>query len=106
MLCRLKITIHDIKVRSPIIPKAPPDHDLHILTRTIGLDHFWLPFLSWSAEGPLISFILPLLHRALIALHCYALLLWHRMPIFLAPGKPSCCILWGKEWALFAFPIL
>jgi hypothetical protein len=66
MFYQLKISIHDIKVQTPKVPKGALDHDLYILIRSIGLDHLTVPFLRWYIEYPFYSFTPPPLYRALV----------------------------------------
>jgi hypothetical protein len=75
MLSRLKISVYDIQIRPSLVLKAPLDHDLHILIRTVGLDHPWLPFLCCRTKAPLVSFTPPPLYRALIGPHDHTLFL-------------------------------
>jgi hypothetical protein len=66
MFYRLEISIHDIKVRTPEVPKGALDHDLYILICSIGLDHLMVLFLQWCIEYLFCSFTSPPLYKALV----------------------------------------
>jgi hypothetical protein len=68
MLCRLKITVYNIAIRPPKVPKASPDHNLHILARAISLDYLFIPLLSRYTKALLPPFTLPLLYKTLVTL--------------------------------------
>jgi len=50
MLLRLKISVHNIEVAPPKVPKGSPDYDLHVLIRAIGLYHLPVLFLCRCTE--------------------------------------------------------
>ena len=79
MLRRLKITVHDIAIGPPIVPKASPDHDLHILARAVGLNYLLVPLLLWCAKAPFPPFTPPPLYRTLVTPH-------HQAPLLLCPS--------------------
>jgi hypothetical protein len=85
MFLRLKISVHNIEVGLPSIPKAPLDHNLHILMAVIGLNHVPIPFLVAGTEHPFCLFSPPLLHRTLITPHIHSPLLPPCMPIRYTP---------------------
>ena len=66
MLLRLKVSVHNIKAGPTVIPKAPPDYNLHILLTIIGLDHIPVLYLISSPKNPFVSFTLPPLYRAFV----------------------------------------
>jgi hypothetical protein len=106
MLCRLKVPIHNIKVAPPSIPKGSPDHDLHILICTIGLDHSWLPFLRRRAKAPLVSFTPPPLYTTLITLYMHPPLLRALALMFKAPSKSFVGVLLHKKRSSLTLLIL
>jgi len=52
MFLRLEISVYNIKVSLPIIPKASPDYNFHILMAIVGLNHRFIPHLVSSSEHP------------------------------------------------------
>src|ERR1700733_4419397 len=106
MLCTLKVPIHNIKVGPSSIPKASPDHNLHIVIRTICLDHSWLPLLCCCPEAPFVSFAPPPLCRALITPYIHPPLLWSKMTVSKAPSKAFIRILLSKKGSPLTLPIL
>jgi hypothetical protein len=68
MLCRLKITVYDIAIAPLKVLKGSLDHDLHVLTRAIGLNHLFIPLLCRRTKAPLPPFTPPPLHRTLVTL--------------------------------------
>jgi hypothetical protein len=68
MLCRLKITVHDIATTPPKVPKGSLDHDLHVLIRAVGLYYLFVLLLYRRTKVLFCSFTLPPFHRILVTL--------------------------------------
>ena len=66
MFLGLKISVHDVEVGLPSIPKAPPDHDLHVLVAVVRLNHFLVPLLVACTEAPFWALAATLLYRTLV----------------------------------------
>jgi hypothetical protein len=75
MLLGLKITVYDVKVAPPKVPKHCPNYSFHVLIRAVCLDYPRLPFLWRSSKAPLVPFAPPSLYGTLITLGYYSLLL-------------------------------
>ena len=66
MLLRLKVSVYNIKAGPSVIPKVPPDYNLHILLTIIGLDYIPVLYLIGSPKNLFVSFTLPPLYRAFV----------------------------------------
>jgi len=105
MLCRLKITVHNIASTPPNIPKGSLNYNLHVLTRAVSLHHLFIPLLSYYTEAPLSPFTPPPLDKTLVTLA-------HQSPLLSSPSFPhkapskSCQrVSFRKFRALFCSPI-
>jgi hypothetical protein len=68
MLCRLKITVHNIVIRPPKVLKAPLDYNFHILAHAVGLNHLLILLLFRYTKALFPPFTPPPLYRILVTL--------------------------------------
>jgi hypothetical protein len=106
MLRRLKVPIYDIKTTPPNILKGCLDHNLHVLIRTVGLDHSWLPFLYCRTKALFVSFPPPPLNTTLITPHMHSPLLKALPSMFQALSKSLISVLLRKKRPSLALLVL
>ncbi|PVH74007.1 hypothetical protein DL98DRAFT_40999 [Cadophora sp. DSE1049] len=68
MLYTLKISVYNIKVASPVVPKAPLDYNFHILLAIVLLNYLAILFLVRGTEYPFLLSPATPLYRTLVTL--------------------------------------
>ena len=105
MLCRLKITVYNIAIRPPKVPKASLDYNLYILARAISLNHLFIPLLSRYTKALLPPLTPPPLYRTLVTLAHQSPLLGRPSFSHKAPSKPCDRMSFYKLRTLLCSPI-
>jgi hypothetical protein len=101
----LKVAVYNIKRGPPCIPKAAPDHDLHVIFAIVRLYLVPVPQLVRGPEDLFLSFTPPPLYRVLVAPYVYPLFLCSNTFVFEAPCKSFCRIFLCEKWPASSSPI-